>query len=195
MRWIYFDGTSQRFAMNRWKQSEGFLISSGAPDRTECGSSKFVPAQPSGKEHGGLLAVPHGVAGRSCGDGARLRNVSRQTMGNPDHCADRGRIRRRRDQSLQFSARLPTMPGSRFLQVHSRQPAGRAQVYRCGTSRDHRREAVAGHYLRNHGPSQKWYWRFVWTLPQSLSLYGHAQASIHNARVNLGCNAAVPECH
>jgi hypothetical protein len=42
-------------------------------------------------------------------------------------------------------------------------------------------EAVTAHYMRKHGLSRKWYWRALWTLPQSLSLYGHARAAIHNA--------------
>jgi hypothetical protein len=42
-------------------------------------------------------------------------------------------------------------------------------------------EAVTAHYLRNHGPMRKWYWRYVWTLPQSISLYEHTRASMHNA--------------
>jgi hypothetical protein len=42
-------------------------------------------------------------------------------------------------------------------------------------------EAVTTHYLRNHDPTRKWYWRALWTLPQSLSVYGHARAAIHNA--------------
>lgn len=42
-------------------------------------------------------------------------------------------------------------------------------------------EAVTAHYMRNHGPTRKWYWRALWSLPQSLSLYGHTRAAIHNA--------------
>lgn len=42
-------------------------------------------------------------------------------------------------------------------------------------------EAVLTHYLRNHGPKGKWYWKMVWSLPQSLSLYEHARAANHNA--------------
>jgi hypothetical protein len=42
-------------------------------------------------------------------------------------------------------------------------------------------EAVTAHYMRNHGPTRKWYWRALWSLPQSLSLYGHARAAFHNA--------------
>jgi hypothetical protein len=44
-------------------------------------------------------------------------------------------------------------------------------------------EAVAGHYLRNHGPIRKWYWRYVWTLPQGLSMYEHAHSDFHNINV------------
>jgi hypothetical protein len=42
-------------------------------------------------------------------------------------------------------------------------------------------EAVTGHYLRRRVSPRKWYWRILWTLPQSLSVYEHARASHHNA--------------
>jgi hypothetical protein len=42
-------------------------------------------------------------------------------------------------------------------------------------------QAVAAHYFRTHGPTQKWYWRALWTVPQSLSLYEHARAAQQNA--------------
>jgi hypothetical protein len=42
-------------------------------------------------------------------------------------------------------------------------------------------EAVTAHYMRNHGPIRKWYWRALWALPQSLSFYEHARAANHNA--------------
>jgi len=47
-------------------------------------------------------------------------------------------------------------------------------------------EAVTAHYMRNHGPAQKRYWRALWTIPQSLSLYGHARAANHNAALPKG---------
>jgi hypothetical protein len=56
-------------------------------------------------------------------------------------------------------------------------------------------EAVAGHYLRNHGPVRKWYGRAVWMLPQSFSLYEHTRASIHNARETLDCDVAGQQCN
>jgi hypothetical protein len=55
-------------------------------------------------------------------------------------------------------------------------------------------EAVVAHYLRNHGPTQKWYWRYIRTLPQSISLYEHARAANHNAGLPLHCNATGEPC-
>lgn len=45
-------------------------------------------------------------------------------------------------------------------------------------------EAVTAHYFRSRPSSRKWYWRMLWTVPQSLSLYEHARASKENAAVN-----------
>jgi hypothetical protein len=56
-------------------------------------------------------------------------------------------------------------------------------------------EAVAAHYLRNHGPVRKWYWRYVWTLPQTFSLYGHTQADFHNAGLKLRCDHTGLNCY
>jgi hypothetical protein len=55
-------------------------------------------------------------------------------------------------------------------------------------------EAIVAHYLRNHGPIRKWYWQFVWALPQSISLYGHTRADFHNAGLNLRCDRAGLNC-
>ncbi len=46
-------------------------------------------------------------------------------------------------------------------------------------------EAVTAHYFRNHGPIRKWYWKALWELPQSFSLYEHADAAHYNTTVNL----------
>jgi len=46
-------------------------------------------------------------------------------------------------------------------------------------------EAVTAHYFRNRRPAQKWYWRVLWNVPQSLSLYEHVQATRHNAALGL----------
>jgi hypothetical protein len=56
-------------------------------------------------------------------------------------------------------------------------------------------EAVASHYFRHHGPVRKWYWKTLWTFPQSFSLYEHARAAHHNARLDLGCAPSAPTCN
>ncbi len=56
-------------------------------------------------------------------------------------------------------------------------------------------EAVTAHYFRNHGPIRKWYWRALWEMPQSFSLYEHAQAARHNAALDLKCFSTAPTCN
>ena len=53
-------------------------------------------------------------------------------------------------------------------------------------------EAVAAHYFRNHGPKQKLYWKALWALPQSFSLFEHAQAAHYNATLKLNCCSTAP---
>ena len=55
-------------------------------------------------------------------------------------------------------------------------------------------EAVAAHYFRNHGPTRKWYWRALWELPQTFSLYEHANAAYRNAAMNPRCSASIAVC-
>jgi hypothetical protein len=45
-------------------------------------------------------------------------------------------------------------------------------------------EAVTAHYFRNHGPIRKWYWRTLWMLPQSFSLFEHSRATQYNIALN-----------
>lgn len=47
-------------------------------------------------------------------------------------------------------------------------------------------EAVTAHYFRNHGLARKWYWKALWEVPQSFSLYEHVRAAQRNAAINLG---------
>jgi hypothetical protein len=56
-------------------------------------------------------------------------------------------------------------------------------------------EAVTAHYFRNHGPTRKWYWKALWTLPQSFSLYEHARAAQQNAALGLGCFSSRSPCN
>jgi hypothetical protein len=46
-------------------------------------------------------------------------------------------------------------------------------------------EAVTAHYFRGRGPVRKWYWKALWTLPQSFSLYEHVQAAHQNTALDL----------
>lgn len=55
-------------------------------------------------------------------------------------------------------------------------------------------EAVAAHYLRNHGPIRKWYWRYIWTLPQTFSLIAHTHSDFHNAGLRLHCDNSGLNC-
>jgi hypothetical protein len=55
-------------------------------------------------------------------------------------------------------------------------------------------EAVAAHYFRSRGPARNKYWRLLWTLPQSFSLYEHAQAAHHNAGLDLACYNTGSRC-
>lgn len=164
-----------------------FLVVPGA------GGQNFSAVQPSGKESGGLLAVPRGIAGEvgaSARDFATFRDKQWEILTLAQIAAASADA----ETSLHNFRQDPTMREvgiSRFI-IGSRPDAHK---YLVAGLVEITVESVAGHYLRNHGPSEKWYWRFVWTLPQTLSLYGHAQASVHNARVNLGCNAAGPECN
>jgi hypothetical protein len=45
-------------------------------------------------------------------------------------------------------------------------------------------EAFTAHYFRTHGP-KKLYWKALWALPQSFSLYEHARGARHNAALDL----------
>ena len=56
-------------------------------------------------------------------------------------------------------------------------------------------EAIAAHYFRYHGPKQKLYWKALWALPQSFSLFEHAQSAHYNATLKLNCSPAVPSCN
>ena len=56
-------------------------------------------------------------------------------------------------------------------------------------------EAVTAHYFRNHGPTRKWYWKALWMLPQSFSLYEHARAAQQNAALGLGCFSSRSVCN
>jgi hypothetical protein len=45
-------------------------------------------------------------------------------------------------------------------------------------------EAVTAHYFRNRMAMQKWYWKALWELPQTFSLFEHARAADRNTALN-----------
>ena len=56
-------------------------------------------------------------------------------------------------------------------------------------------EAVTAHYFRSRSRARKWYWKALWTLPQSFSLYEHIQAAHHNTALDLNFFSTAPACH
>jgi hypothetical protein len=56
-------------------------------------------------------------------------------------------------------------------------------------------ETVLAHYLQNHGPIRKWYWRYIFSLPQSISLYQHTHSSIHNTGLSMTCDKSGANCY
>lgn len=155
-------------------------------------AQSFEPAQPSGKEHSGLFAIPRGVSGEVAAT-ARDFVTFRDKQWEVLTIAQIGAASADAETTLynfRYCATCQEVGVSRLIlgsrpDAHKYIVAGLVEITT---------EAVVGHYLRNHGPIKKWYWRFVWTLPQSFSLYEHAHASIHNAQVNLGCGMVGRPC-
>jgi hypothetical protein len=163
----------------------------------------FEAARWAGKKHGAILAIPRGVGGEL---GATARDFA--TFHDPQWeiltIAQIGAATADAETSLYNLRHAPSMREigiSRYV-IGTRPDAHK---YIIAGIIEITVEALAGHYLRNHysrdnglrnyGPKQKWYWRAVWTLPQSLSIYEHAQATMHNTRVNLGCDPAGLHCY
>jgi len=156
-------------------------------------AQRFEAPRASGREHGGLFAVPRGVAGevaKTARDFATFRDKQWEILtfaqiGAASADAETSLYNLRNDPSIREIGVSRFLIGSR-PDAHKYIAAGLVEIMV---------EATAGHYLRNHGPVQKWYWRAIWTLPQSFSLYEHTQASIHNSQVTLSCDAAGQQCH
>ena len=153
---------------------------------------RIEPAQSAGKTHGVLVAIPLGVAGEVAAT-ARDFATFHDKQWTILTFAQIGAATADAQTSLYNLRHCPTcreVGASRFVvgsspDAHKYAIAGLVEITV---------EAVAAHYLRSHGPTQKWYWRLVWTLPQTLSIYGHAQAAYHNTGVNLGCGAVGQHC-
>jgi hypothetical protein len=152
----------------------------------------FEAAHPTGKEHDALLAIPRGVAGEVA---ATARDFA--TFHDPQWeiltFAQIGAASADAETTLYNFRHSPTLREvgvSRFVvgsrpDVHKYIIAGVIEITV---------ESVVGHYLRNHGPARKWYWRYIWTLPQTFSLCEHTHSSLHNAGLNLGCGPTDPRC-
>ena len=149
--------------------------------------------QAAGKEHGALVAIPLGLAGEvaaTARDFATLHDKQWEILtfaqiGAASADAETSLYNLRHCASCQEIGTTRFVVGSR-PDAHKYIVAGFVEITL---------EAVAGHYLRTHGPIRKWYWRYVWTLPQAISVYGHARASLHNSRVDLGCDPAGLHCY
>jgi hypothetical protein len=154
-----------------------------------------------GKKHGAILAIPRGVGGElavTARDFATFRDAQWEIL----TIAQIGAATADAETSLYNLRHSPSMREigiSRYV-IGTRPDAHK---YIIAGIIETTVEAVAGHYLRNHHarnyspgePRQKWYWRAAWTLPQSFSIYEHAQATMHNTRVNLGCDPAGLHCY
>jgi hypothetical protein len=172
-----------------------FLVVSSAK------AQHFEATHWAGKKHGAILAIPRGVAeelAASARDFATFRDPQWEILtivqiGAATADAETSLYNLRRSPSIREIGISRYVIGTR-PDAHKYVIAGIIEITV---------EAVAGHYLRNHRlrnygpeePRQKWYWRAVWTLPQSLSIYEHAQATVHNTRVNLGCDPASLHCY
>jgi hypothetical protein len=156
-----------------------FLITASAR------AQQFEPAHPAGKEHDALLAIPRGVAGEiaaTARDFATFHDKQWQVLTFAQIAAGSADAETTH-YNFRHSPTLREIGVSRFV-VGSRPDAHK---YIVAGLIEITVESLAGHYLRNHGPARKWYWRYIWTLPQTFSLCEHTRSSIHNAGVNLGC--------
>jgi len=151
------------------------------------------PVQPAGTIHNTIRSVPAGVTrevAASARDFATFRDpqwsiltIAQIGAASADEVTSRNVLRNC------LSCRETGIP--RFV-VGSRPDAHKyvvAGVFEIGI------EAVAARYFRNHGPTRKWYWRALWTLPQSFFLYEHARAARDNSSFPLACYSSSPPCH
>lgn len=156
-------------------------------------AQQFEAAHPAGREHAGFYAVPRGIAGEvaaTARDFATFRDkqweiLTLAQIGAASADAETSLYNIRNDPSVHEIGVSRYFIGSR-PDAHKYILAGLVEITV---------EATAGHYLRNHGPVHKWYWRAVWTLPQSISLYEHMHGSIHNSQETLSCDAAGQQCN
>jgi hypothetical protein len=141
-------------------------------------AQSFVKTQPAGTEHGKFMTLPHEVA-LTAHDLATFRDP-KWTILTLAQIAAASADGWTSLHNLQHCAMCEETGPSRF--VVGRRPD--AHKYIIAGLVEISVEAVAAHYFRNHGPTRKWYWRYLWTLPQGISLYEHTRASLHNAALS-----------
>jgi hypothetical protein len=156
------------------------------------GAQEFVSTQPAGRDHNVITAASKGLAGETratARDLASFRDPEWTLLTIAQIAAASADA----ETSLNVFHRC-----SRCVEVGtSRLVVGRRpdmHKYAIAGLVEIGVEAVAAHYLRNHGPSRKWYWRYIWTLPQTFSLYGHTRATFQNAGLKLSCDHTGLNC-
>jgi len=156
-------------------------------------AQEYVRSQPTGKARNVFAEISGGLAAET---GAAVRDFA---------------IFRDRNWSLLTLAQIPAASADAQTSLHtfhncpactetgiSRFVVGRrpdAHKYIIAGLIEIGVEGVAAHYLRNHGPTRKGYWRYVWTLPQMISLYEHTHAALHNTGLQLGCERSGMNCY
>jgi hypothetical protein len=142
----------------------------------------FEPAQAAGKEPTAFLVIPRGVANE-----IKFTAQDFATSGDRQwQILTLGQIAAATADEQTSLHNLHACPTCREIGI-SRLVVGEhpdAHKYILAGVVEIGIEMVVARYLRHHGPSQKWYWRSVWMLPQAISLYGHAHSGIHNAGID-----------
>ena len=156
------------------------------------GAQEFVRTQPAGRDHNVFAAASMGLAGATraaAHDFVTFRDpqwtlltIAQIAAASADAETSLNVFHR---CSTCFEAGTSRLVVGTHPDMHKYAIAGLVEI---GV------EAVAAHYLRNHGPKRKWYWRYVWTLPQTFSLYGHTRAAFHNADLKLRCDHTGLNC-
>ena len=156
------------------------------------GAQEFVGSQPATKDSGALEIVAGGLATET-GAAARDLVTFRDRKWTLLTVAQIGAATADAETTLYNFHRCPACVEKGIARlVVGRRPD--AHKYAIAGLIEIRVEAVAAHYLHNHGPVRKWYWRYIWTLSQTFSLYEHTRADFHNAGVRLRCDRAGLNC-
>jgi hypothetical protein len=156
------------------------------------GAQQFEPARLAGKGNGVFFGVPFGVAREVAGTTQDLA-TSRDRQWQFLTIAQIGAATADVQTTMYNFHRCPSceeIGDSRFI-VGRRPDLHKYVVFGVIEIAI---EVVAAHYLRRHGPTEKWYWRPVWMLPQTISLYGHLQSTFRNISPIARCDQYGQNC-